>query len=245
MLVAQISDIHASVQSANLEALDKALTWLAALAPDAVVITGDIVSDDWAAGYDTLLGQLSVLDCPAFALPGNSDDPVRMRKGLAPRMSWTNPAGPMHFTGAVGGVSLIGLDVTVSGENYGDALPHLAWLEAAMRDAPSAPLIFMHQPPILSGIDAMDAIRCRHSIELLQSLDAAYRPPLGICCGHVHRPVSGRLGSVPVSICGSICPSNPLLLGDGSMPPITDGPSLVVHEIVAGNLRTHTVTFAT
>ncbi|WP_240232882.1 metallophosphoesterase family protein [Devosia lacusdianchii] len=74
MLIAQISDIHASAGNANLEAWGKAVAWLNTLAPDAVIITGDIVGDGWATGYDAMLDRLSVLDCPVFALPDRNLD---------------------------------------------------------------------------------------------------------------------------------------------------------------------------
>jgi hypothetical protein len=54
---------------------------------------------------------------------------------------------------------LIGLDVTVAHANYGDALPHLRWLQSELEKASEPTLLFMHQPPFLTGIDVIDAIR--------------------------------------------------------------------------------------
>ena len=51
MIVAQLTDIHAAPGNDNLARFARALEWLEFIQPDALVVTGDLVDDDWFAGY--------------------------------------------------------------------------------------------------------------------------------------------------------------------------------------------------
>jgi 3',5'-cyclic AMP phosphodiesterase CpdA len=244
MLIAQVSDIHASAGDSMLSALDKAIAWLDKIALDALVITGDLVNGDYVPGYRAIAERLAKLRCPVFILPGNSDNPDLLRAALGSRTAWVDRSGPMHFSARLGNMRLIGLDVTVAHANYGDALPHLRWLQSELEKASEPTLLFMHQPPFLTGIDVIDAIRCKNEGPLIQVLESARTRPLAVLCGHVHRPVTGTLGTIVVQICGSLCTPNPLLLGDAAEPPLTDAPSLLIHAVEHGHLRTHIVSLS-
>lgn len=245
MLVAQISDIHASVDSASLDVLAEAISWLDTLRPDALVITGDLVDDGWRQGYRRIAQSLQSLSCPIHILPGNSDRQDLMRSELGELARWPNSAGPMHFRSVVGDVVLIGLDVTVAGQSHGDALPHLQWLKDSLADGGGAFLIFMHQPPFPIGIEVLDNAGCRNADSFLAVLEAAEKRPSAVLCGHVHRPVFGRLGSIAVQTCGSLCPPNPPLLEGRPDIAAIDAPSFLIHQINDGRLLSHVVSVST
>lgn len=241
MLIAQISDIHAGPDLSSLRTLERAIGWLRTFRPDVLVVTGDLVDDGWRQGYRMIAESLRSLDCPVHPLPGNGDDAALMRSELAAVGTWAAAAGPMHFRAAANGLILCGLDVTVAGQSYGDVLPHLPWLVSALADVTTPVLLFMHQPPITIGIEALDQVRCKNDGALLGALEAMDRQPLAILCGHVHRPVSGRLGSISVQTCGSLCPPNPLLLDGRADLPMVDAPSFLVHDVSGGRLLSHVV----
>lgn len=203
MLVAQISDIHARPDLSSLRTLERAIAWLKTFRPDVLVVTGDLVDDGWRHGYRLVAENLRSLDCPVHLLPGNGDDVQLMRSELAVVGTWINATGPMHFRTAVNGLTLLGVDVTVAGQSYGDVLPHLPLLMSALADVTTRWLLFMHQPPLRIGIEVLDRVGCRNDSALLSTLVAMDRLPLAILCGHVHRPAFGRLGSMPVQTCAS------------------------------------------
>ncbi|WP_337587010.1 metallophosphoesterase family protein [[Erwinia] mediterraneensis] len=60
MLIAQISDIHASSDNDNLARFERALEWLAQVNPDALVVTGDLIDDGWHEGDKHIAAQLRV-----------------------------------------------------------------------------------------------------------------------------------------------------------------------------------------
>ncbi|MGR9250117.1 metallophosphoesterase [Rhizobium leguminosarum] len=241
MLVAQISDIHARPDLSSLQTLEQAIGWLRTFRPDALVVTGDLVDDGWRQGYRLVAESLRSLDCPVHLLPGNGDDVRLMRSELAAVGTWINPTGPMHFRTAVDGLTLFGVDLTVAGQSYGDVLPHLPWLMSVLADVTTPSLLFMHQPPFSIGIEALDQVGCRNGSALLCSLETMHRLPLAILCGHVHRPAFGRLGSIPVQTCGSLCPPNPLLLEGRPDLSVIDAPSFLMHEVSDGRLVSHVV----
>lgn len=238
MLLAQISDIHASPHSTGLDRLGDAVGWIHGLRPDLVVITGDLVDDGWREGYRAVGDMLRGLDCAVHVLPGNSDCQEMMSRELP---EFCAAGQPMHFSCAQAGLTFLGLDVTVPGASHGDAAPHLAWLQNALAAANAPSMIFMHQPPVETGIALLDAMMCRKADALAEVLGGANSAVLAILCGHVHRPVSGRLGTTPVHICGSLCEPNPLLLEGRPTPALTDAPSFAICEIYRGHLRHHTI----
>jgi Icc protein len=100
-----------------------------------------------------------LVDSNAMVLPGNHDDRETFRAAFADH-SYLPATGPVHFAVAdKGPVQVIGLDVTVPGEDYGEASDGAcAWLAAELSKEPERPTIVMlHQPPAESGIACIDA----------------------------------------------------------------------------------------
>lgn len=58
MLIAQITDIHAAPDNDNIVRFDRALQWLDHIAPDALVISGDLIDNHWYAGYQAIVQQM-------------------------------------------------------------------------------------------------------------------------------------------------------------------------------------------
>ncbi|MCM2294183.1 metallophosphoesterase [Allorhizobium sp. BGMRC 0089] len=236
MLVAQLTDIHASPASDNIARFEAALVWLKSLRPDILVVTGDLVDDGWAEGYRTVKDLLDALDHPVFVLPGNADDKGLLQTMMPERIK-TRPDGAMHFVHRCETVQIIGVDVCVEGQAYGDITPHLPWLEATLNGlCGDSALIFMHHPVFASGIDVLDEAMCRGVDGLRAILSSASVPPLAICSGHVHRPMASAFAGIPAFICGSICPANPLWLHSSVVPSAPDPAALMIHDICNGRL---------
>ncbi len=240
MLIAQLSDIHAAPGNDNLTRLHRVIDWLHTLQPDLLVVTGDLTDDGWQAGYVEIDKALQRLDCRTHIVPGNSDDKAAMCASL-PAFAHHTAADAMHFCQQLDGVAVIGVDVTVTGESRGDIRPHLAWLKSALAASPQPAMLFLHQHLFQSGIAPLDNAMCDGGQELRQLLSTLPFPPLALCSGHVHRPMSATFAGVPACICGSICPANPLMLNAQHLPPVTDPAALMIHQILDGRLVSHFV----
>ena len=209
MLIAQITDPHLRAEGTRLfgavdtfGALQRAIDHLNATdpGPEAVIVTGDLVHDGEAEDYAALTGLLQRLGAPVLAVPGNHDRRELTRKALA--FTGVVPeAGAIRFTADAGPVRLIGLDSLVEGHEHGHlGDDQLGWLDDQLEAAPDSPtLVFLHHPPIATGIGFMDKIRLDDGDALAAVIGKHGHVGL-IACGHVHRMIASRLGVVPVIV---------------------------------------------
>jgi 3',5'-cyclic AMP phosphodiesterase CpdA len=236
MLIAQMSDIHASAENDNLSRLDRAISWLESIRPHVVVLTGDLVEGNWPEGYKLITAALQRLECRSLILPGNADERAVMREAMPEVDYWVHKP-QMHFVECHGEALIIGLDVSIDGENYGDVTGSLRWLQRTLAsDLPGIPLLFTHHHVFRCGISPIDDVMCRGADALGDLLSVSGRRPVAIFSGHVHRSISSSLAKIPAHICGSICPANPLLLDPSRQPPVTDPPALMIHDLRNGEL---------
>lgn len=243
MLIAQVSDIHASPENDHLRRLDRVLTWLTHLQPDALVLTGDLTDEHWLEGYKQIAADLNQQNYPSLILPGNSDDRDAMLSVWGGNL-WADdaPPGALQFIHEVGGLRLIGLDTTVYAQDYGSVESHVEWLSKQLKDANNSPsLLFMHHHVFESGIPTLDETMCRDLGKLEQLITQPSANVLAISAGHVHRSVAGTFAGIPAYICGSVCPANPLWFGTANVPPVNDPPALMIHRYFNGVLTSHHV----
>ena len=241
VLIGQISDLHAKAGSASLGALHRAMAFLAAVGPDAVIVSGDLANRPHEQGYALVRDAFAALTCPILMVPGNADQREQMRAAFPETHYWPGD-GPLHLAETVKGVRLIGLDVTVPGEKYGEVTAEvLGFLNRALADEPRAPaLVFMHQHPF-ETFGGLDVQMCRNVDPLRAALDSAPVPVLGLACGHAHRAIITRFGRPVAMMCPSLEGANPVLTEGFGEPPITDPPGLMLHVIEGERLVSHTV----
>lgn len=242
MLIAQVSDIHASSENDHLQRFERVLTWLADLQPDILVLTGDLTDGGWREGYQQIAERLERQNYPSLILPGNSDDRHLMAMIWGSVGRSDTPTQALHFSHQAGELRLIGLDSTVDRQDYGSVNGHLEWLDKQLNDAGNSPaLLFMHHHVFESGIPTLDESMCR-GIDLLETLiKNAPARLLAIAAGHVHRPVAGTFAGLPAYICGSVCPANPVWFGTENIPPVAEPPALMIHRYVNNRLTSHHV----
>lgn len=241
MLIAQVSDIHARADTPSLGVLERAMAWLAGRRPDALVVSGDLAGKAHRDGYAMVKGALASARCPVFMIPGNVDDRDALREAFPEHDYWPG-SGPMNFVRGLGHLRIIGLDVTVPGQSYGDAGPVVDWLHEQLAIAGPPVLIFMHQHAFRTGIPQMDRNMCRNAEQLADAIEGEERSVLAVCCGHGHRAIFARIGDVPAIMCPSLTSANPLqIAGRDEEPEVTDPPGLMLHELTADGLVSHVV----
>jgi 3',5'-cyclic AMP phosphodiesterase CpdA len=240
-LIAQISDIHAKPGSPSLKALDEALDFLGRLKPDAVIVSGDLSNKPHDKGYSLVDDAFKAIRCPVLMVPGNADRREEMRAAF-PAAPWP-PEGPLHVTQSIGGVRLVGLDVTVPGEKYGEVTPEvLNFLGSALEETPRQPaLVFMHMHPFETGGAGLDRLMCRNVEPLRLLLNGTRTPVLALVCGHAHRAITTRFGRVTAMMCPSLETANPALVDGYGEPEVTDPPGLMLHVVSGETLVSHTV----
>jgi 3',5'-cyclic AMP phosphodiesterase CpdA len=249
MLIAQITDPHIKTEgrlayrtvdtAANLGRCIRHLLGLKQ-PPDVVLMTGDLTDFGREDEYRVLRRLIAPLTMPVYVIPGNHDERGNFRKAFFDH-AYLPPAGDMCYVIDDYPLRMIGLDTTIPGKPGGEVCPaRLEWLDHQLRARPDAPtLLFMHHPPIITGIEHMDVQNCANADALGDVLEL-HPQVLQILCGHVHRPIHTLWRGVMVSIAPSA--SHYVALDLGENPPrdfYLEPPSVHLHQWRDGSLVTH------
>lgn len=168
-------------------------------APDAVLLTGDLVHDD-ARGYAVLRGLFAGFTAPVHCLPGNHDEKAALRRELA------GPPFVHEFAMRRKAWLFVMLDSTVPGKDHGHlGAGELARLDAALaqhRDAHA--LVCLHHHPVPHGSRWLDELMLDNAGELFDVL-ARHPRVRGLLWGHTHQPFEGMHGRVRLMGTPSTC----------------------------------------
>ncbi|WP_084651479.1 metallophosphoesterase [Ottowia thiooxydans] len=223
MLIAHVTDPHIGLRTNRMqahpgttEAFRRALIHVRQLvpAPDVLLLSGDLSETGREEDYITLaaiveeeLATLASCGPLVLAIPGNHDTPAVAKAVLGELMpvAADAPDGTMCLHVERGGLHFIGLDTVHLGFAHGHLNEaQLHWLEAQLTACAGHPvLLFMHHPPLVSGISAMDACGLLEGGPQLGKLVAAHGGVQLIAAGHVHRLILGTLGGAPVVVAPS------------------------------------------
>lgn len=137
-------------------------------------------------------------------VPGNHDNPVKLRKAFPELLSESDRA--LTFELLAGGWRIVGLDSHVPGETKGCvSADQLAWLETRLASGRTTPtLIFVHHPPVpihVAWLDDLGLDEASHLVELVETSPQVK----AVCAGHVHQEFSGRIGAAAVYTTPSTC----------------------------------------
>ena len=208
MLIAQITDTHISTPDSvndrhfrTPEHLERAVAHLNRLdpRPDVVLATGDLVERGEPQEYARLRSILDRLTMPVYVVPGNHDSREHLARAFADR-GYLPRQGFLHYTVEEWPVRLIGLDTHVPGEPGGRlCAERLAWLDARLAEGPARPtLVFMHHPPFVTGLQAMDAMGLEGGPALAEVI-GRHPQVERVVCGHVHRAMTRRFAGTVAS----------------------------------------------
>ncbi|WP_295577608.1 metallophosphoesterase [uncultured Lamprocystis sp.] len=182
----------------------------------ALVMTGDLVHDESAAGYAYLAQALGALGCPCFCIPGNHD-----RRGLME--TWLGASAIESVAERrLGTWNLIFLDSTQPGKDGGQLTPRqVAQVETLLQRNPGPTLVFLHQHPIPVGSDWIDTIDVANGAELLAVCDR-HPQVKAIVCGHIHQEFASvrrhyQILGTP-STCFQFMPGSPVFALDARTP---------------------------
>ena len=237
MLVAQLSDIHAKPGGRALEALGQALDWLDVAQPDALIVSGDVANPPWPENYPLVRAALERVACPILMVPGNKDDRDSMRSAF-PDAGWEE-RDHLSVARTIEGVRIVGLDVTVPGEKYGDAAPVLGWLGEQLTGGEPV-LLFLHQHPFRTGFPVVDNALCRSADALAQTILEAPARVMLVTCGHGHRTVFTSFADARAMMCPSLAKPNVLTFGDRSAPAY-EPPGFAIHLIEDNRAMSHVI----
>ncbi len=165
---------------------------------EAVICTGDIVNDE-PEGYAHFARELAALGKPVYCIPGNHDDPSRLREALA--------APPFQVGGCtdLGAWRIVLLDSVLPGKARGHlAEAELRALDAALSGSDRFAMICVHHHPVPMASRWLDAVGIDNADALFEVLDA-HSQVRAICWGHVHQYFDARRRGVRLLATPSTC----------------------------------------
>ena len=168
---------------------------------DLVFVTGDLTDSGQLEEYEEFNKILGDLKIPWFVIPGNHDNKQILMNFFDEHEYLPRNQKFCNYVIDKYPFVLIGLDTTVSGENYGEFCnERLRWLDINLKRYSSKPtLLFMHHPPFVTGIDGMDNQNLKNSSRFFEIL-RSYPQVKHIACGHVHRASETVIDGVGISI---------------------------------------------
>lgn len=211
MIIAQISDPHITLAQAADGAPDAAAELERAVAhllrlparPDVTLVTGDCANGGTLAEYERFRAILRPLPMPVYVVPGNHDDRRQMLEIFGPQGSDALP-GFVQYVADDGPVRLIALDTNVPQRNEGFLCEQqLEWLDARLAEAPDRPtILFMHHPPFLTGMKAMDEIGLTNA-DAFGAIVARHPQVERIVAGHIHLNMLRRFAGTLAMTCSA------------------------------------------
>lgn len=208
--------------------------------PDAVLVTGDLVDKPDAEAYRFVRAALDRLPMPVHIVPGNHD----ARSMLLEHFPDLPTVGTRRFVGyAVDDfpLRLVAADTTREGAHVAEFCAERAdWLDRVLAGRPDAPtLLFLHHPPMETGVTAMDFLGDEWAREL-EEVVLRHRQVVRVVCGHHHRAITaGWAGSI-VTSAPSISHQYPSRFGPDALPALTEeAPGMLLHWWTGKTLVSH------
>lgn len=251
MLIAQITDLHLQPGAAgdeNEARLRAVVARLADLAPDCVLLTGDVTEQGDAASYRRARDLLASLGVPVLATVGNHDRRAPFRAAF----DTPDTDGFIQYATAVGDLRILVLDTLEEGREGGAfCARRAAWLEERLAEAPRAPtLIALHHPPARTGVAWMDANADGPWARRIARVVARHPRIVRIVAGHIHRALLLGVGGRALVTSGSV--AFPVALDLRPLTGAPDGralieagpPAFALHRWAGGVLATDFATAA-
>ena len=214
MLIAQMTDIHigfepdARPEELNRKRFRDTLARLIAQpnTPDMLILSGDITDRGDMESFEKTAQLLKDVPFPVHAMMGNHDS----REGMLHAFPDTpTQGGFLHRAFVADGLLVVLLDTYDKGRHGGAFCEQRRdWLRGVLAQHAGTPtLIFMHHPPVVSGIVWMDPDPGEQWIANLAAALAGFEGQVrAIHCGHLHRQIVSRFCGIPVSVTPSVAP---------------------------------------
>ena len=194
----QISDTHLLADTDQesygvnpYQNLERVIAHISRLAPPPafVIFTGDLISDDNPRSYCHLKLLANRLTSPVFFAMGNHDLRQAFRRIVLEEVS--PGAGPYYYAFDTAGYRFVVLDSVVEGQVAGELdATQLSWLDNTLEEgSEQRTVLFMHHPPVRTGVDWLDAFPFGNGVDLLDILTSHRQQVQRVFFGHVHMPV--------------------------------------------------------
>ncbi len=187
MRMIQITDPHLGEAGEDTLGIDvranflNALEAARALYPDQIVLTGDLCFRHGNQNvYRWVKQQMDELEIPYELISGNHDDPALLADIFGKTQYLRRDE--IFFAQNAEGFPIIFLDTTTGRMSW----QQQEWLNDQLQQIDCEVIVFMHHPPLQSGVPYMDQNYPLHNMADVQAIFFAHPHPLTVFCGHYH-----------------------------------------------------------
>ena len=213
MLIAQMTDIHigfdpdARPEEFNRQRFRATLDRLLKQpnTPDMLVVSGDVTDRGDRDSFEKTAELLGACPFPVHVMVGNHDNREEL-VGAFPATPMED--GFLHWAIESEGLLVIMLDTFEPGRHGGAFCEQRRdWLRGTLAAHSATPtVIFMHHPPVVSGIEWMDPAPGESWIGNFADALEGHDQVLAIHCGHLHRPLLTSFRGIPLGVTPSVAP---------------------------------------
>jgi 3',5'-cyclic AMP phosphodiesterase CpdA len=208
-------------------------------------VSGDVTDRGDIESFVKTAALLAQCPFPVWPMVGNHDSREALIHAF-PQVALDG--GFVHYAIEGEGLRVLLLDTFEPGRHGGAFCEARAdWLGAQLDAAPDTPaMIFMHHPPVVSGIDWMDPSPDEPWIRRAAAALRGRSQVLAIHCGHLHRPLATTFQGIPTHVTPSVAPlvAMDLRAIDPDVPDqrdliTTEAPGYALHRWDGTSLVTH------
>ena len=197
LTIAQITDLHITTsddrlnKDRNAQRLGQVLASIHQLhpRPAAIVATGDLVDRASFAEYLELREALKAVEIPVYFGMGNHDARAPFLEVFAGSSAQTDENGFIQWAADFEDLRVVMCDTLDEGRHSGAFCERRAgWLARTLDARPDTPtIVFMHHPPVSSGIAWMDPVQDSGWIENLDRALRGRSQVRALAAGPLHR----------------------------------------------------------
>ncbi|MFC3712516.1 phosphodiesterase [Sphingoaurantiacus capsulatus] len=234
LLIAQITDLHIGFEPGNPDEfnrrrLDAVFAELATVQPrpDFIVASGDLTENGDLVDYLTLKAIFDASPVPVLPMMGNHD--------LRETFWEVFPEVPGHdgfveYVVDKGPLRILLLDTLEVGRHGGAFCDIRArWLDERLAETDKPVVVFLHHPPVQTGIDWMTINAAEPWAAKIEAVIARHGNVVAVLAGHIHRSINVAWAGTRISVCPSTAPQVALDLREID-PANPDGRPLIVSE---------------
>src|SRR5579859_1320205 len=207
LTIAQITDLHIATAAPHLGNADRLRVVLAAIArlrprPAAIFASGDLTEAGTPEEYAILRDILEGAPCPVHVGMGNHDLRAPLLEAFPAPFSGVDENGFVQYAVDVGDLRVVMCDTAEEGRSEGFFCEaRAAWLARTLDAAPARPtVVFLHHPPIPSGIQWMDPTFEAAGAGRLADALRGRSQIVAVPAGHVHRAFHGPFAGHTVTV---------------------------------------------
>jgi Icc protein len=195
--IAHISDPHVGSPFFVPNLMNRVITELNDLAPDAVVCTGDLTTEGYRQEYKNWVAYAERIHAPIHTVPGNHDS---RNVGY---LHFEDLVGPRQWTTSVGGVRIVGLDSSEPDINEGRVgRYHYEWIGEQFAGPADLKVLALHHhllPIPGTGRERSTVMDAGDLLEVLVHAGVDV-----VLSGHKHVPYVWRLENMFVANAGTV-----------------------------------------